>query len=378
MRYLDTAATSPVRPEVLRAMWDVYAGPPGNPSSRHELGMRAGRILDDARARVAAALGARPGEIVFTASGTEGDNLAVQGIALASRRGRHVVTTPLEHDAVLDGCDALVRLHDARVTVLPVDGDGLVDPSDLDSAIRDDTALISIQHASNEIGTVQPIAELAAVARRHGVPLHTDAVQSAGWLSVHLTELGVDAITIAGHKLGTPVGIGAVVLRSGLRVEPLLHGGGQERGRRSGTENVAGAVGLATALELLAADTARCARTEAVRDAVIAGVERQIPGAFLTGARTSRLPFHASFCFPGVAGEPLLLELERRGIACSSGSACAAGEDEPSAALLALGIAPEVARSAIRLTLDGTETTDDAAAIVRSVRDSVAALRALA
>lgn len=378
MRYLDTAATSPVRPEVLRAMWDVYAGPPGNPSSRHELGMRAGRILDDARARVAAALGARPGEIVFTASGTEGDNLAVQGIALASRRGRHVVTTPLEHDAVMDGCDALVRLHDARVTVLPVDGDGLVDPSDLDSAIRDDTALISIQHASNEIGTVQPIAELAAVARRHGVPLHTDAVQSAGWLSVHLTELGVDAITIAGHKLGTPVGIGAVVLRSGLRVEPLLHGGGQERGRRSGTENVAGAVGLATALELLAADTARCARTEAVRDAVIAGVERQIPGAFLTGARTSRLPFHASFCFPGVAGEPLLLELERRGIACSSGSACAAGEDEPSAALLALGIAPEVARSAIRLTLDGTETTDDAAAIVRSVRDSVAALRALA
>ncbi len=378
MRYLDTAATSPVRPEVLRAMWDVYAGPPGNPSSRHELGMRAGRILDDARARVAAALGARPGEVVFISSGTEGDNLAVQGIALASRRGRHVVTTPLEHDAVLNSCDALVRLHDARVTVLPVDGDGQVDPSDLDSAIRDDTALVSIQHASNEIGTVQPIAELSAVARRHGVPLHTDAVQSAGWLPVHRTELGADAITIAGHKLGTPVGIGAVVLRSGLRVEPLLHGGGQERGRRSGTENVAGAVGLATALELLAADSARRARTEAVRDAVIDGVEREIHGAFLTGSRTSRLPFHASFCFPGVAGEPLLLELERRGIACSSGSACAAGEDEPSAALLALGIAPVVAQSAVRLTLDGTETQNDAAAIVRSIRDSITALRALA
>ncbi len=378
MRYLDTAATSPVRPEVLRAMWDVYAGPPGNPSSRHELGMRAGRILDDARARVAAALGARPGEVVFTSSGTEGDNLAVQGIALASRRGRHVVTTPLEHDAVLNSCDALVRLHDARVTVLPVDGDGQVDPSDLDSAIRDDTALVSIQHASNEIGTVQPIAELSAVARRHGVPLHTDAVQSAGWLPVHRTELGADAITIAGHKLGTPVGIGAVVLRSGLRVEPLLHGGGQERGRRSGTENVAGAVGLATALELLAADGARRARAEAVRDAVIDGVEREIPGAFLTGSRTSRLPFHASFCFPGVAGEPLLLELERRGIACSSGSACAAGEDEPSAALLALGIAPVIAQSAVRLTLDGTETQNDAAAIVRSIRDSITALRALA
>ncbi len=378
MRYLDTAATSPVRPEVLRAMWDVYAGPPGNPSSRHELGMRAGRILDDARARVAAALGARPGEVVFTSSGTEGDNLAVQGIALASRRGRHVVTTPLEHDAVLNSCDALVRLHDARVTVLPVDGDGQVDPSDLDSAIRDDTALVSIQHASNEIGTVQPIVELSAVARRHGVPLHTDAVQSAGWLPVDRTELGADAITIAGHKLGTPVGIGAVVLRSGLRVEPLLHGGGQERGRRSGTENVAGAVGLATALELLAADSARRVRAEAVRDAVIDGVEREIPGAFLTGSRTSRLPFHASFCFPGVAGEPLLLELERRGIACSSGSACAAGEDEPSAALLALGIAPAVAQSAVRLTLDGTETQNDAAAIVRSIRDSITALRALA
>lgn len=377
MRYLDTAATSPVRPEVLQAMWEVLAGPPGNPSSRHELGMRASRTLEDARARVAAALGARPGEIVFTASGTEGDNLAVRGIALASRRGRHIVTTPLEHDAVLGSCDALARLHGAHVTILPVDGDGLVDPRDLHSAIRDDTALVSIQHASNEIGTVQPIAALAEVARGRGVPLHTDAVQSAGWLPVHRVELGADAVTIAGHKLGTPVGIGAVVLRSGLRVEPLLHGGGQERGRRSGTENVAGAVGLATALELVASDTARGARTAAVRDAVIEGVEREIPGAFLTGARSSRLPFHASFCFPGVAGEPLLLELERRGIACSSGSACAAGEDEPSAALLALGIAPDVAQSAIRLTLVGSETPDDALAIVGAVRDSVAALRTL-
>jgi cysteine desulfurase len=254
-----------------------------------------------------------------------------------------------------------------------VDRDGLVSADDLRAAIRPDTALVSIQHANNEIGTIQPIAELAAVAKDAGVPFHTDAVQSTGWLPVSLDALGVDAITVAGHKLGAPKGIGLLVLRAGVPIEPLLHGGGQERGRRSGTENVAGLVGLATALRL-----APRGYGPAVRDALIDGVLAAVPDAFLTGPRDARLATHASFCFPGTSGEAVLLELERHGITCSSGSACAAGSDEPSHVLVAIGIVPEVAQTAVRFTLDENTTLEQVAEVVARVADAVAAVKGIA
>lgn len=372
--YLDTAATTPVRREVLEAMWPFLAGGAGgvfgNPSSRHEEGERAARALEQARAVVASNLGCRASEVIFTAGGTEGANLAVKGIVLASPRGRHVVTSPLEHEAVVESIDYLRRFHGATVTVLPVDAEGRVAPEDLRAALRADTALVTIQHASNEIGTIQPIAELAEIAREHGVPMHTDAVQSIGSLDASLSALGVDAVSIAGHKLGAPKGIGALAIRRSIPLEPLVHGGGQERGRRSGTENVAGAVGLAAALDSVARERAHV--SEAARDALIETVLAGEPTAILTGARTARLAHHASFCFVGTSGESVLLELESRGIVCSSGSACAAGSDEPSAVLLALGLAPEVAQTAVRITLpvevDETEARRIAAETIDAAR----------
>lgn len=375
--YLDTAATTPVRREVLEAMWPYLTGEFGNPSSHHQLGERAAHAVQAARATVAEQLGCRPSEVVFTSGGTEADNLAIKGIALGDPRGRHLVTTRIEHEAVRESADYLRRLHGFDVTELPVDGEGRVSPEDLERALRLDTTLVSIQHANNEIGTVQPIRELAAVARVAGVPMHSDAVQSADALEVGLASLGVDAVSIAGHKLGAPKGIGALAVRGSLPLEPLLHGGGQERGRRSGTENVAGVVGLATALALASLERGQKARMSEARDAIIDGVLARVPGAVLTGSREHRLPANASFCFPGTSGEAVLLELEGRGIVCSSGSACAAGSDEPSAVLLALGIAPEVAQTAVRFTLPAEITLAQADSIVDRVVDAVAAVGGL-
>lgn len=375
--YLDTAATTPVRREVLEAMWPYLTGEFGNPSSHHQLGERAAHAVQAARATVAEQLGCRPSEVVFTSGGTEADNLAIKGIALGDPRGRHLVTTRIEHEAVRESADYLRRLHGFDVTELPVDGEGRVSPEDLERALRPDTTLVSIQHANNEIGTVQPIRELAAVARVAGVPMHSDAVQSADALEVGLASLGVDAVSIAGHKLGAPKGIGALAVRGSLPLEPLLHGGGQERGRRSGTENVAGVVGLATALALASLERGQKARMSEARDAIIDGVLARVPGAVLTGSREHRLPANASFCFPGTSGEAVLLELEGRGIVCSSGSACAAGSDEPSPVLLALGIAPEVAQTAVRFTLPAEITLAQADSIVDRVVDAVAAVGGL-
>ncbi len=373
--YLDTAATTPVRREVLEAMWPYLTGEFGNPSSRHRPGERAAEALREARAVVARHLGCRPAELVFTSGGTEADNLAIKGIALGDPRGRHLITTAIEHEAVRESADHLRRLHGFEVTELPVDREGLVDPAELAASLRPGTALVSIQHASNEIGTVQPIRELAAVARAVGVPFHSDAVQSAGSLEVGLDALGADAVSIAGHKLGAPKGIGALAVRAALPLEPVLHGGGQERGRRSGTENVAGAVALATALELAAAERADV--TSVARDRIIDGVLAAVPGAVLTGSRERRLAHHASFCFPGTSGEAVLLELESRGVVCSSGSACAAGDDDPSPVLLALGIAPEVAQTAVRFTLPAEVTAEQADAVVERVVEAVAAVGGL-
>lgn len=378
MFYLDRAATTPVRREVLEAMWPYLTGVFGNPSSTHGVGDDAARGLAAARATVAGVLACRPAEVVFTTGGTEGANTAIKGIALAAPRGRHVVTSAIEHEAVLESCAYLARFHGFEVTVLPVASDGLVDPSVLRAALRPDTTLVSIAHADNEVGTVQDVSALAAVAHTVGARFHTDAVQSAPWLPVGLDVLGVDALSLSGHKLGAPKGTGVFLVRSGVPVEPLLHGGGQERGRRSGTEDVAGAVAVATSLGLVSSGIAAASATATtVRDAVLDGVLAAVPGAFVTGSREHRLPGHASFCFPGVNGETVLLELEQRDVVSSSGSACAAGSTEASHVLTALGIPDEVARTALRLTFDGSLGVEDVPVVVGAVADAVATVRAL-
>ncbi|WP_448262701.1 cysteine desulfurase family protein [Microbacterium aurum] len=395
MRYLDHAATTPVRPEVLEAMLPFLTDRFGNPSSHHTVGEAAASALDDARRRVARIVGMRPGDIVFTSGGTEADNLAIKGLAIgaAQRRGApvHVITTTIEHEAVLASCDYLERVHGFAVTRVGVDADGRVDPADIAAALRPDTALVTVGYANNEIGTVQDAAAIAAAlaSASAAVPLHLDAVQAAGWLP--LSGTGADALSIAGHKVGAPQGIGVLAVRGRLALEPLLHGGGQERERRSGTENVAGAVAIATALELAEAERPAAAdRVARLRDTFIARVLERVPSARLTGHPVHRLPGTASFTFAGTSGEAVLLELERRGIVSSSGSACAAGSDEPSHVLLALGIAPEVAQTAVRFTFGHdlgrsgphraagaprmpSEARDAATADLAAVADAVAA-----
>lgn len=378
MLYLDSAATTPVRREVLEAMWPYLTQEFGNPSSHHTVGERAADALADARSRVAAVLGVRAGDVVFTSGGTEADNLAVKGIALGSLRGRHLVTAATEHEAVLESVGYLRRLHGFEVGFVELQPDGIVTPDALDAAVRPDTALVTLMYANNETGTVQDLAALGAVTSAHGVPFHTDAVQAAGWLDLRVSGLGVDALSLAGHKVGAPKGIGLAWLRGRIPVEPLVHGGGQERGRRSGTENVAAAVGLATALELAEAERAdAAARVRVLRDELVARVLSEVPGALLTGSATSRLPNSASFCFPGTSGEAVLLELERRGIITSSGSACAAGSDEPSHVLTALGIAPEVAQTAVRFTFGADLTRENVDSAVTALAASVSAVSAL-
>lgn len=378
MLYLDHAATTPVRREVLEAMWPFLTGEFGNPSSHHTVGERAAAALSDARSRVAAVLGVRAGDIVFTSGGTEADNLAVKGIALGSPHGRHLVTAATEHEAVLESVEYLKRLHGFDVTFVALEPDGTVTPEALDAAIRPDTALVTLMYANNEIGTVQDLEALGAVTAAHRVPFHTDAVQAAGWLDLRVSDLGVDALSLAGHKIGAPKGIGLAWLRGRIPIEPLVHGGGQERGRRSGTENVASAVGLATALELAESERAdAAARVSVLRDEVIARVLHDVPDAILTGSATSRLPNSASFCFPGTSGEAILLELERRGVVSSSGSACAAGSDEPSHVLTALGMPADIARTAVRLTFPADLTHDQATTAATAITASVTAVSAL-
>ncbi|GAA3761419.1 cysteine desulfurase family protein [Microbacterium kribbense] len=353
MLYLDNAATTPVRPEVLAAMSPYLTRRFGNASSHHTVGEASAAALVDARSRVARVLGMRAGDVVFTSGGTEADNLAVKGIAVAAKLNRsaaHVVTLPIEHEAILESVAHLERVHGFTASQVPVDEHGRVEPTAIEAALRADTALVSIGYANNEVGTVQDVAAIAAVTQKHGIPLHIDAVQAAGWLP--LSGTGADAISIAGHKIGAPKGTGALAVRGRIPIEPLLHGGGQQRGRRSGTEDVAGAVALATALEL--ADVERAADAAAVsvlRDAFIRRVLASVPQARLTGHPVHRLPGTASFTFAGTSGEAVLLELERRGVISASGSACAAGSDAPSHVLVAMGIDPALAQTSVRFTL---------------------------
>jgi cysteine desulfurase len=377
--YLDAAATTPVKREVLEAMWPYLTGDFGNPSSHHGVGESASRALTAARRALAEWLGCRPSEVVFTSGGTEADNLAVKGIALGDPRGRHVVLSAIEHPAVVESVDYLRRVHGFEVSVVPVDADGLVDPDAFAAALRPGTTLATVMYANNEIGTVQPVARLAELAHASGVPFHTDAVQAAGWLDTRLDTLGVDALSLSGHKLGAPKGIGVLAVRQRLPLEPVVHGGGQERGHRSGTENVAFAVGLAAAVRLAspAEVAAASARTTAVRDEFIGRVLAEVPGAQLTGHPSLRLPSVASFCFPGTSGEAVLLQLEERGVIVSSGSACAAGSDDPSPVLLALGLSPQVAQTAVRFTLTPDTTGSELQAAADALCASVAEVAAL-
>ena len=383
---LDQAATTAVRREVLEAMWPWLTGEHGNPSSTHVLGRRASDAMADARSRIARLAGVRPAQVVLTSGGTESDNLAVIGLTLAAiARGRdgHILVSSVEHEAVLESAGYLERWHGVEVTRLPIDADGVVDADAAIAALRPGTALVSVQAANNEVGTLQPIAALGAAAHAVGALLHTDAVQLAGWYPLDAArnpELSTaDAVTISGHKLGAPKGIGALLLPTSAPIEPLIHGGGQERDRRSGTENVAGAVGLAVALEL--ADVERgahpLAALEAQRDAFIARVLETVPGAQLTGHPTWRLPCHASFVVPGIGGEPLLIALDDRGILASSGSACAAGRDEPSPVLLAMGFDADTARTAIRFSWGASTTQESLDTAARELAESAASLRGL-
>ena len=376
MIYLDSAATTPVRREVLEAMWPYLTAEFGNASSSHATGDRAARALKQARSDVAEALHCRPAEVIFTAGGTEADNLAIKGVALANLRGRHIVTTLIEHEAVLESCDYLRRLHGFEITCVPVDHEGLIDTAGFIAALREDTTLATVMLANNEVGTIQPIAELARIAHARSIPFHSDAVQAAGALPLDMKELPVDALSLSGHKVSAPKGVGALYLRGGVALEPLLHGGGQERGRRSGTENVAAAVGFALALKLATAELQpKAQHLIALRDELIQGVLAAIPETILTGHPTRRLPGNASFCFPGTSGEAMLLSLEERGVLCSSGSACAAGRDEPSHVLLAMGFTPEVAQSAVRFSLSPSVTRQEIADVLQAIQSAWLALR---
>ena len=379
MIYLDAAATAPVREEVLQTIAPLLTRDFGNPSSSHGAGETAARALDYARRTAAGILGCRPAEIIFTSGGTEADNLAVKGWALAAPRGRHIVASAVEHPAILESLEFLRRVHGFRISLVGVDADGRVDPEDFASVLTPETTLCTLMYANNEVGTIQPIRDVAELCRSLGVPFHTDAVQAAGWLPLNVQALGVDALSVSGHKIGAPKGSGLLYVRGALPLEPLLHGGGQERGRRSGTENVAGAVATATALAL--AEDGReqsAARLGRYRDHLIGRVLEEVPDAVLTGHRTQRLPGHASFCFPGVSGESVLLELERAGIQCSSGSACAAGRDEPSPVLTAMGFDADTASAAVRFTMGPAIREQEIALAAAAVGPAVARVRDLA
>jgi cysteine desulfurase len=356
--YLDYASTTPVHPLVRRAMEPYLQHEFGNPSSLSPLGRRAAAALERARAQVAGVLGCHDDEVVFTSGGSESDNLALKGVARAFPGKRHLVTTTIEHSAVLGAARDLQEHFGTDVTYVPVDERGIVDPSAIVTAIRPDTFLVSVMLANNEIGTIQPVAEIARLAREHGILMHTDAVQAAGLLDLDVDRLGVDLLSLSAHKFYAPKGVGVLYVRRGTPLVPLIHGGDQERQRRAGTENVAGVVACGAALELVEQHRpATCARLAALRDRLVAGIEATVPGALLNGDRERRLPSNANFCFRDVQGETILLELEREDVYASSGSACHAGSQDPSHVLLAIGRSPELAHTALRLTL-GAPTTE--------------------
>jgi len=352
--YLDNASTTALDPQVLAAMLPFYTQHPGNPSSIHQLGRTALQAVDDAREQVALILGCTRRELIFTGGGSESVNLAVKGVALARReqgKGSHLIVSALEHHAVLHAAECLQQHMGFELTVLPVDAAGLVRPDDLRAALRLDTALVSVMYANNEIGVVQPIAELGQICRAAEVPFHTDAVQAAGALPLDVEALNVDLLSLTAHKFYGPKGVGLLYARRGVPLQPQINGGAQERRRRAGTENVPGIVGLAAALTLVEQRRpASVARLRALRNRLIDGVLASIPQSWLNGDREQRLPGNANLGFACVEGESVLLLLDQAGICASSGSACTSGSIEPSHVLLALGLTPEAANGSVRFS----------------------------
>jgi cysteine desulfurase len=357
MIYLDHAATTPMRPEVFEAMRPYFLERFGNPSSLHSYGLDARAAVERARQQVASAIGATPQEIIFTSGGTESDNLALRGVLQNGDNKDHIITSAIEHPAVLETCKFIEQLGH-EVTYLSVDREGRINPAEVDDAIQENTRLISIMHANNEIGSIQPIADVGAIAASHGIYMHTDAVQSVGKIPVNVKELNVQMLSISSHKIYGPKGVGCLYVQKGTKLKPIVFGGGHERGLRSGTENVSGIVGFGEAMRLAIEDFSDNKRIKKLSEALIDAVLREIPSTQLNGGRAHRLPNNANFSFSYIEGESLLLRLNAKGIAGSTGSACSSKKLEPSHVLLAIGLNPVDAHGSLRLTL-GRETTDE-------------------
>jgi len=359
MIYLDHAATTPMRPEILEVMRPYFSERFGNPSSLHSYGLDARAAIERAREQIAQSIGATPSEIVFTSGGTESDNLALRGVLEGGRRGKgHIITSAIEHPAVLETCKFLERLGH-EVTYVSVNGDGCINPTEVEEAIRDNTRLISIMHANNEIGSIQPIAAVGAIAASHRIYMHTDAVQSVGKIPVNVNDLNVHMLSISSHKIYGPKGVGCLYIRKGTKLTPLIFGGGHERGLRSGTENVSGIVGFGEAMRLAVEDFADNKRVQRLRETLIDAVLQKIPYTQLNGGRERRLPNNANFSFSYIEGESLVLRLSAKGIAGSTGSACSSKKLEPSHVLLAIGLDPVDAHGSLRLTLGRNNTEAD-------------------
>jgi len=376
--YLDHSATTPVHPQVVEAMLPYYRDEYGNASSLHRLGRNARLALDQAREKVAAALNARPDDIYFTSGGTEGDNLAIKGTAFAlAGKGRHIITSQIEHEAVLNTCRYLEK-NGYQVTYLPVDHHGLVQLDDVEQAVTDETILISVMHANNEVGTIQPVAEIGALARERGIVFHTDAVQTVGKIPVDVQDLKVDLLAMSSHKFYGPKGVGAMYLRRGVKISPLAHGGHHENWKRAGTENVPGVVGLAAAAEICLAEMEETAGREAqLRDALQRGIEEKIGAVRINGHPDRRLPGSLSVCFEALEGEALILSLDLKGIAASTGSACSSGSLEPSHVLKAMGIPIEIAHGSARFTLGRSTTREEIDYVLEVLPDIVERLRSM-
>ena len=377
MIYADNAATTKMSRAAVRTMTSLMEEEWGNPSSLYAHGQKAKEVLEQARADIAAVIGAEPREITFTSGGSEADNQAIlSAAALGQKTGkRHIISTAFEHHAVLHTLEKLQK-EGFAVTLLDVHRDGLVVPEELEAAIREDTCLVTVMYANNEIGTIQPIREIGGICRARGVPFHTDAVQAAGHIPVNVEELQVDLLSLSAHKFHGPKGVGVLYVRRGTKLDSLIHGGAQERGLRAGTPNVPGAVGLAKALELAAASLPESAdRVRALRDQLIREIRARIPDAVLNGDPERRLPGNVHFSFPGVDGEALLLRLDLAGIACSGGSACTSGAQEPSHVLAAIGQAPERAKGGLRMTLGEENTPEEIKEVLRVLPEIVQDLK---
>ncbi|MHB8840647.1 MAG: cysteine desulfurase NifS [Candidatus Aquicultor sp.] len=376
--YLDYAATTPMRPEVVEAMTPYLTKEFGNPSSLYTLGRNARGAIEDARDRVAAFIGADSREIVFTSGGTEADNFAIKGVAYANeKKGKHIITTPIEHHAVLEPCHFLNK-RGFGLTYLPVDEHGIVDPADVEKAITDTTVLVSVMHANNEVGTIEPLEEISKVTRAKGVYLHTDAVQTFGHIPVNVNDLGVDLLSVSAHKLYGPKGVGALYVRRGTRMVSFMQGGSQENNRRAGTHNVAGIVGFAKAVEIAEREmVVEAMRLAELRDHIIRGIFENIPNSRLNGHPAKRLPNNVNMCLVGAEGEAILLSLDMEGISSSSGSACTSGTLDPSHVLLAMGIPAEIAHSSLRLTLGKETTKEDVDYLLDILPPTIERLRAM-